>query len=63
MLIDILNSANYIMVNRDAIRIFGLNTAVYCAELLNIYKKAVIKQKLVDDTYFRVDRKYIENQT
>ena len=56
MLIDILNSSNYIMVNMDAIRIFGLNTAVYCAELLNIYKKAVSKKKLYNDNkYFKID--------
>lgn len=63
MLIDILNSSNYIMVNRDAIRIFGLNTAVYCSELLNIYKKAVEKKKLINDSYFKVDRNYILKQT
>ena len=39
MLVDILSPANYIMINRDAIRILGLNTAVYCSELLTIYKK------------------------
>lgn len=63
MLIDLLNSANYIMVNKDAIRIFGLNTAVYCSELLNIYKKAVDKKKLFEDNYFKVDRNYITKQT
>lgn len=63
MLIDLLNSSNYIMVNMDAIRIFGLNTAVYCAELLNIYKKAVTKKKLYDDIYFKIDREYIKKQT
>lgn len=63
MLIDLLNSSNYIMVNRDAIRIFGLNTAVYCAELLNIYKKAIDKNKLINEIYFKVDRKYITKQT
>ena len=48
----------------DAIRIFGLNTAVYCAELLNIYKKAVTKKKLYnDDKYFKIDRDYIKKQT
>ena len=47
----------------DAIRIFGLNTAVYCAELLNIYKKAVTKKKLYDDVYFKIDREYIKKQT
>lgn len=64
MLIDLLNSANYIMVNKDAIRIFGLNTAIYCSELLNIYKKAVVKNKLYNDgTYFKIDREYIKEQT
>ena len=63
MLIDLLNSANYIMVNKDAIRIFGLNTAVYCSELLNIYKKASIKNKLIEGCAFEVDRSYITKQT
>lgn len=63
MLIDLVNSSNYIMINRDAIRIFGLNTAVYCSELLNIYKKAFTKKKLYDDTYFKIDREYIKKQT
>lgn len=63
MLIDLLNSANYLMVNMEAIRIFGLNTAVYCSELLNIYKKAVVKKKMVNDVYFKIDREYIKKQT
>lgn len=63
MLIDLLNSYNYLMVNMSAIHIFGLNTAVYCAELLNIYKKAYMKKKLIDGVYFEVDRKFIREQT
>lgn len=63
MLIDLLDSSNYIMVNRDAIRILGLNTAVYCAELLNIYKKAMNKDKVFNQTYFVVDRDYIAKRT
>ena len=64
MLIDLLNSSNYLMVNRDAVKIFGLNTAVYCAELLNIYKKAVTKKKLYhDDKYFKIDREYMKRMT
>lgn len=63
MLIDLLSPANYIMVNRDAIRILGLNTAVYCSELLTIYKKVVQKDKFLDDKFFKVDRKYITQQT
>lgn len=52
------------MVNMDAIRIFGLNTAVYCAELLNIYKKAVSKKKLFNGgKYFKIDRDYIKKNT
>lgn len=63
MLIDLLNSSNYIMVNKDAIRIFGLNTSIYCAELLNIYKKANQKKKLVNEEYFKIDRNYILKET
>lgn len=63
MFIDLLNSYNYLMVNMDAIRIFGLNSAVYCAELLNIYKKATMKKKLIDGAYFEVNRKFIYEQT
>lgn len=64
MLIDLLNSSNYLMVNMDAVHIFGLSTAVYCAELLNIYKKAVTKKKLYNDgKYFKIDREYMKKQT
>lgn len=51
------------MVNKDAIRIFGLNTAVYCSELLNIYKKAYLKNKMIEGSAFVVDRNYIAKQT
>lgn len=63
MFIDLLNSGNYIMVNMDAIRIFGLNTATYCAELLNVYKKAYIKNKLIDGDFFKIDRKFMFERT
>ena len=64
MLADLLSPANYIMVNRDAIRILGLNAATYCSELLTIYKKVVNKKKFVNDQgYFEVDREYISKQT
>lgn len=64
MLVDLLSPANYIMINRDAIKILGLNTAVYCSELLTIYKKVVSKKKFVnDENYFNIDREYIKKQT
>lgn len=63
MLVDILNSYNYISFNIDAANILGLNAAVYCAEVLNIYKKAIIKDKTIDEAYFKLDRSYISNRT
>lgn len=66
MFVDLLNSYNYLMVNMDAIRIFGLHSAVYIAELLNIYKKAKLKKKLIETpegSFFKVDRKYIAERT
>lgn len=61
MLLDIFDNDNSISVNYKAIQIFGLHTAVYLTELINIYKKAIRKNKLVDNDYFKVDRKYIYN--
>jgi hypothetical protein len=63
MFVDLLNSYNYLMVNMSAIKIFGLNISVYSAELLNIYKRATMKKKLVEDKYFEVDRKLIKEHT
>lgn len=59
MLIELLNSNNYISFNIKTAQIFGLNTAVYISELLSIYEKATIKEKLVDNEYFKLDRKYV----
>lgn len=63
MFVDLLNSYNYLMVNMTAIKIFGLNISVYCAELLNIYKRTFLKKKLIEDKYFEIDRKFIKEQT
>jgi len=59
MLLDIFDVDNSIAVNYKTINIFGLPTAVYLTELLAIYKKAKRKNKLVYDSYFKVDRRYI----
>jgi len=63
MLVDLLNSYNFITINLNSIKIFGLNTSVYIAELLNIYKKAYIKNKLIESSYFKIDRKFISDRT
>lgn len=59
MLIELLNSNNYISFNIKTAQIFGLNTAVYLSELFKIYEKAMNKNKLIDDNYFKLDRKYV----
>lgn len=61
MLLDVFDNDNSISVNYRTIQIFGLPTAVYLTELINIYKKATRKSKLVNEDYFKVDRKYISN--
>ena len=61
MLLDVFDNDNSISVNYRTIQIFGLPTAVYITELINIYKKATRKNKLVEDGYFKVDRKYVNN--
>ncbi len=61
MLLDVFDNDNSISVNYRTIQIFGLPTAVYLTELINIYKKATRKNKLIDDDYFKVDRKYVNN--
>ena len=64
MVIDLFSPANYLIVNKEAIKTLGLNTAVYCSELSTIYKKVVTKKKFVnDEKYFLVDRDYITKQT
>ena len=63
MFLEILNSSNYISFNITLAKIMGLEAAVYCTELLNIYKKARAKGKIYGDEYFKVDRKYVFDRT
>lgn len=61
MLLDIFDNDNSISINYKTIQIFGLTTAVYLTELINIFKKASRKNKLINEDYFKIDRKYISN--
>lgn len=63
MLLDLMNSENYISFNIELAHKVGLESAVYCAELLNIYKKAYNKKKLIDNEYIKLDRNYIYDKT
>lgn len=62
MLFDLLSTDVYVSYNVDLAHIIGLQGAVYISELININRKAIKKQKLIDN-YFVVDRKYIEQRT
>ena len=62
-IINLLNSDNSISINSRVINIFGLNTAVYVSLLLKIISKAETKNKLINQFYFKLDRKYVFSQT
>lgn len=63
MLLDALDQRNYITVNTRAVQLFGLNAAFYLTELFTIYTKAKDRGKLVDDHFFKIDRKYVTSRT
>lgn len=63
MLIDLLDTNNYLQVNITTAQIFGLQSAVYISEIINILQKAAKKKKLIDGNYVKLDRKYIFNRT
>lgn len=63
MLIDLFNSNNYITINIKLAEIIGLSAAVYCDELIRVFNKAKNKNKLIDNDYFKLDRKYIYSKT
>ena len=63
MLIDLLATDNLVSYNVKIANVLGLHTAVYLTELINISLKAEMKQKLIANKYFVVDRKYITRRT
>lgn len=63
MLLDLLSTDMSVSYNVKLAHRIGLHTSIYVAELINIYRKATQKGKIVDGKYFRVDRDYIELRT
>lgn len=66
MLIDIMSPYSYLQVNTKMISVFGLNTAAYWAELLNIYPRVIKKKKdevIQANGFFTIDREYIRSRT
>ena len=59
MLLDALSEGNSLVINCKAINILGLSTAAYVTVLIDIYRRAIRKNKL-DNGYFKVDRSYIQ---
>lgn len=53
----------YVSVNIKLAHRIGLHAAIYLGELLNINRKAIQKEKTIDDTFFKVNRDYIEQRT
>lgn len=62
MLIDFISNNNTGTYNIKLANIFGLETAVYLNELVNINEKAIRKNK-ISDCYFHIDRKYLQSRT
>lgn len=63
MLCDFLSMDNYVSFNSQLASIIGLHSAIYVSELINITRKATLKNKLTDNKYITVDREYITNRT
>lgn len=62
MLTDLLCTDNYASFNVKAAHVFGLHTAVYLNEILNITQKAIQKRRLTEG-YVTVDRDYVQRRT
>ena len=62
MLIELLSSSNYVNFNVKLAQILGLKPAIYISQIMDINEKAIRKNK-VDNNYFTIDRKYVEQRT
>jgi len=66
MWLDIMSQYNTLQVNIKLANLLGLKTAVYWAELMNVYSR-VISKKLDElhenDGFFELDRSYIAKRT
>lgn len=63
MFIDLISTDNQISCNVKAAKLLGLDTAIYLNELINIYAKAMSKNKLNSNGFFRLKRSYITDRT
>lgn len=63
MLIDLFSNSNCLVVNGKLAKILGLNASIYFSMLMEINSKAIKKNKIVNNTYFIIDRDYVTERT
>lgn len=63
MLLDLINPSNQNSFNIKLAHTIGLESAIYCNELLNILGKVEAKNKFDAEGYFKLDRKYVFKRT
>jgi hypothetical protein len=61
--LDLLSIGNHIMINTNIAKVFGLNTAAYWGELLNVLSQVQKKKTYNEEGYFKLHRKYMEEKT
>jgi len=60
--LDALCPTEHVIVNKTAIKLLGLETAVYWSELMTVLKQVKLKGT-VKNGFFKLDRKYMERET
>lgn len=63
MLLDLLADDNFVQFNKKLAHTLGLKEAIYVNQLLNIVYKATTKNKLINNEFIKLDRKYLFKQT
>lgn len=63
MLLDLINTDNYVQFNKKLAHIIGLSASIYVNQIVTIMGKAIKKDKTYDDGFVLLDRMYIFNQT
>ena len=63
MLLDLLRTDNYVSFNKRLAHIIGLEQSIYVNQIINIMGKAEKKNKVYENGYVKLDRKYIFEQT
>ena len=61
--LDLMSLDNHVLFNVNIARVFGISTAVYWGEVLNVLGKVQKKKTYNEEGFFKLDRKYIEQKT